>query len=221
MSTSARADDGPDLGFHHVFEAGESDWTLLLLHSTGGNERELLKVGRRIDPRAALLSPRGKVLEGALPRFFRRHSPGELDIPDLLERTDEMVEFVLAAADAYGRDPRRIIAVGYSNGANLALSLVLRHPGLLRGAVLLRTMLAYEPQSGLELDGTPVLIAAGEGDPHVGEDEPARLAELLRECGAGVELNIEAGAGHELTPADYRLAARWAAGVTGGSVERA
>src|ERR1700684_3463296 len=116
-----------DLGFQHVFEPGTSDWTLLLLHGTGGDEHDLVPIGRRLAPHAAVLSPRGKVLESGMPRFFRRLAVGQLDIPDLLARTDELAAFVAAAAEAYQRDPERIVAVGLSNGANIAASLLLRN----------------------------------------------------------------------------------------------
>ncbi len=120
------------LGFQHVFEPAASDWTLLLLHGTGGDEHDLVGLGRQLAPSAALLSPRGKVLEAGMPRFFRRLAVGQLDIPDLLVRTDELAAFVTAAAQAYGRDPGKIAALGFSNGANIAVSLLLRHPTLLQ-----------------------------------------------------------------------------------------
>ena len=135
-----------ELGFTHLFEPGEEGWALLLLHGTGGDERDLVGLGRRLAPGAALLSPRGKVLEdGVAPRFFRRLAVGRLDIPDLLVRTDELAEFVAGAVERYRLDPERVIAVGFSNGANIAVSLLLRHPSLLRAAALLRPTLPYEP----------------------------------------------------------------------------
>src|SRR5471032_676378 len=150
-----------DLGFQHVFEPGVSGWTILLLHGTGGDEHDLVPLGRQLAPGAALLSPLGKVREGSAPRFFRRLAVGQLDIPDLLVRTDELAEFVRAGAAAYGLDPARIVALGLSNGANIAVSVLFRHPGLLRGAGLLRPMLPYEPEATLELAGTDVLVDAG------------------------------------------------------------
>ena len=136
-----------ELGFAHVFQDGASPWTLLLLHGTGGDEHDLVPLGRQLVPEAALLSPRGQVSEAGMPRFFRRLAVGRLDIPDLLARTDELATFVADAARHYDRDPARIVALGLSNGANIAVSLLFRHPGLLRGAVLLRPMLPYEPES--------------------------------------------------------------------------
>lgn len=205
---------GADLGFQHVFEPGTSSWTLLLLHGTGGDEHNLVPLGRELAPHAALLSPRGKVLEGGVARrFFRRLGPGQLDIPDLLARTDELAAFVTAAAEAYTLDPSRIVALGFSNGANIAVSLLLRHPGLLRGAALLRPMLPYQAEQP-QLQGTDVLVAAGAHDPYSPAQETARLVEILRAAGAQVAAYAESGAGHELTRNDLTQTARWLADLT-------
>jgi phospholipase/carboxylesterase/glyoxalase family protein len=193
-----------ELGFEHVYEPAQGDWTLLLLHGTGGDEHDLVPLGRQLAPRAALLSPRGKVLEAGMPRFFRRLAVGQLDIPDLLVRTDELAEFVTAAAEAYGRDPGKIAALGFSNGANIAVSLLLRRPDLLGAAALLRPMLPYEPDGELHLDGTRVLIAAGEGDPYSSPQQTRRLAEVLDGAGATVSVHVEPGVGHSLGPGDLR-----------------
>jgi phospholipase/carboxylesterase len=203
------------LGFEHVYERGEGPWTLLLLHGTGGDEHDLVGLGRQLAPGAALLSPRGKVLENGMPRFFRRLAVGQLDIPDLLARTDELTEFVSAAAAAYERDPQRVVAVGFSNGANIAASLLLRRPGILRGAALLRAMLPYEPERSPDLTGTDVLIAAGESDPYSPEDQVRRLAEILTGAGASVTTTVEPGAGHVLTQNDLRRLAAWLTDLTG------
>ncbi|MGZ4297576.1 MAG: alpha/beta hydrolase [Solirubrobacteraceae bacterium] len=204
-----------ELGFEHVYEPGQSDWTLLLLHGTGGDEHDLVGLGRQLAPRASLLSPRGKVREAGMPRFFRRLAIGQLDIPDLLERTDELAAFVGAAAQAYERDLGKIVALGFSNGANIAVSLLLRHPTLLRGAALLRPMLPYEPEPGLQLEGTGVLIAAGEGDPYSSPEQTRRLAEVLDGAGARVSLHAEPGAGHNLGPGDLRALESFVADLTG------
>ena len=198
-----------DLGFQHVFESGSSTTTLLLLHGTGGDEHDLLGLGRTLMPGAALLSPRGKVLEGAMPRFFRRHAVGRLDIPDLLARTDELAVFIGAATSAYQRDPTRVVALGLSNGANIAVGLLLRHPGLLRAAALLRAMLPYEPPEPPPLAGTDVLIDAGEADPYSPPAQVRRLEEILRQGGAGVLVHVEPGAGHGLTNGDLAVLSRW------------
>ncbi len=201
------------LGFEHVFEPGADAMTLLLLHGTGGDEHDLVPLGRALAPAAALLSPRGKVLEGSMPRFFRRVAVGRLDIPDLLARTDELADFVGEAAARYGRDPARIVAVGLSNGANIAASLLLRRPGVLRGAALLRPMLPYEPELPPALAGTDVLIVAGEADPFSSAEQVARLAEILAAGGAAVTLHTEPHAGHGLTPGDLATLAKWTGGL--------
>jgi len=204
-----------DLGFEHVFEPGRGPLTLLLLHGTGGDEHDLVPLGRQLAPGAALLSPRGRVLEGTMPRFFRRLAVGRLDIPDLLARSDELATFVTAAAAAYDRDPAGIVAIGLSNGANIAASLLMRHPGLLHGAALLRPMLPYEPPQPPALTGVDVLILAGEADPYSSPAQVARLAQILREGRAEVVVRTEPGAGHGLTQGDLAALASWIEGVAG------
>lgn len=198
-----------ELGRQHVFVPGESGLTLLLLHGTGGDEHQLVELGRRLASGASLLSPAGTVLEGGVSRrFFRRRSLGELDLDDLRERTDELAQFVRAAAESYELDRERVVAVGYSNGANIAVGLLFRQPELLRGAVLFRPTLPYEPPEPLALAGKDVLVAAGTHDPYVPAEKAARLAELLRSGGATVTYRpVEAG--HELGPPDVADAATW------------
>ena len=203
----------PELGFvHRYVPHKDATRTLLLLHGTGGNEDDLLELGARLDPVANLLSPRGKVLENGMPRFFRRLAMGVFDLPDLRFRTDELAGFVAAAARAYGFDARRVTAVGYSNGANIAASLLLLHPGVLADAVLLRPMVPFVPEKAPDLQGVNVLLSAGRLDPIVPPGETERLAVLLREYGAGVTLGWSPQ-GHELTPAEIEDARRWLAGA--------
>ena len=150
-----------DLGFIHRFipaPGGAEAPTLLLLHGTGGNEMDLLELGPALAPGAALLSPRGKVLEHSMPRFFRRLTEGVFDLEDLRLRSDELAGFIEAAASAYGFAPDRVIAVGYSNGANIAASLLLLHPGLLRAAVLFHPMVPLVPDTLPDLSATPIFI---------------------------------------------------------------
>ncbi len=202
---------GGDLGFEHVLERGTSGGTLLLLHGTGGDEQQLLSLGRDLAPRATLLSPRGKVLEsGRTRRFFRRHGPLDLDIPDLLARTDELAGFITAAADAHGLDPGRVLALGYSNGANIAVSLLLRHPETLAGAVLLRPTLPYAPDTPPRLDGKPVLVLGADRDPYVPRQRYEDLLAALEGGGADVTA-VRRHAGHELTAADIEEAGAWLA----------
>ena len=197
-------------GFAHRFLPAEGDDpnTLLLLHGTGGNEDDLLPLGRMMRGSAAFLSPRGKVLEHGMPRFFRRLAEGVLDEEDLINRTHELAEFVEAAVDEYGMDRDRIWAVGFSNGANIAASLLLLHPGLLAGAVLLRAMVPLEPEPTPDLSGTPVYLAAGRSDPIVPAENTERLAGLLSEAGADVTLDWQAG-GHGIGRPEVDAAGAW------------
>jgi predicted esterase len=184
--------------------------TLLLLHGTGGDETDLLPLGRALLPGAGILSPRGKVLEHGAPRFFRRIAEGVFDQEDLVRRTDELGDFVAAAAKAYELQKDGIVAVGFSNGANIAASLLLRHPGVLRGAVLLSPMVPFEPTILPDLKETAVFIGAGRNDPLVPQEQTERLADLLRQAGADVTLHWDAG-GHGVTKAEVDAAAQWIA----------
>ena len=147
-----------DLGFAHRFLPGEDDSgvTLLVLHGTGGTEDDLIPLARELAPTAAILSPRGKVSEFGAPRFFRRLAEGVFDHEDLVFRTHELAEFVEAASEEYGFDRDKLVATGYSNGANIAGSLILLHPGLLRAAVLFRAMVPFEPEVMPDLSRMPV-----------------------------------------------------------------
>ena len=205
---------GDALGFVHRYvppaaraeSAGST--TLLLLHGTGGDEDDLIPLGRALLPGAGLLSPRGKVLENGAPRFFRRIAEGVFDLEDLAQRTDELAEFITSAVRTYGLDPTGIVAVGFSNGANIASSLLLRHPGLLRGAVLLSPMVPFEPDSRPDLAGTSVFIGAGRADSISPPAQAERLAVVLGESGADVTVHWEPG-GHALTKAEVDAAGRW------------
>ena len=203
-----------EAGFVHRFDPAEEPGapTLLLLHGTGGDENDLLPLGRMLDERAALLSPRGKVLENGMPRFFRRLSMGVFDEEDLVNRTHELASFVEEAASEYGLDPKRLFAVGFSNGANIAASLLLLHPGLLAGAVLLRAMTPFELETLPDLSGTPVYLAAGRSDQMIPPESTERLAELLREAGAEVTLDWQPG-GHGIGRAEVEAARDWLARI--------
>lgn len=219
-------EDGPEdvsgdaLGFVHRYlppaggAASAASTTLLLLHGTGGDEHDLVPLGRSLLPGAGLLSPRGNVLEHGAARFFRRLSEGVLDQPDLERRTHELATFVLGATASYALRRDGVIAVGFSNGANIAISLLLRHPGLLRGAVLLSPMLPYEPQSVPDLAGTEVFIGAGRADPLVPAERVERLAELLTESGASVTLHWMPD-GHAVVDSEVDAARLWVERVSG------
>ena len=198
------------LSFAHRFVPAEGPDVpaLLLLHGTGGDENDLMPLGRMLDEQAALLSPRGKVLENGMPRFFRRLAMGVFDQEDLVNRTHELAEFVTAAASEYGFDPGRVFAVGFSNGANIAASLLLLHPSLLAGAVLLRAMAPFESEMSPDLSGTPVYLAAGRSDQMVPPENTERLAELLKAAGAEVTLDWQPG-GHGIGRTEIEAARSW------------
>lgn len=200
----------PPTTFRHVFVPGKSGRTLLLLHGTGGNEHDLLSLGRDLDPEASLLSPRGKILENGLPRFFRRLAEGVFDENDLIHRTHELADFIAEAAAGYAIDPGKIHAIGYSNGANIAASLLLLRPETLAGAALLRAMVPLVPDTLPDLNGTPVLLMSGHHDPMVPAENSRRLASLLSEAGANVTLRFE-NAGHQLTEYTLDATRRWLA----------
>ena len=207
---------GDALGFVHRYVPPQANselagsTTLLLLHGTGGDEDNLIALGRMLLPGAALLSPRGKVNEGGALRFFRRIREGVFDQEDLARRTEELAQFIDAAADAYSLDRARIIAVGFSNGANIAGSLLLRRPGFLKGAVLLSPMVPFEPEQRPKLKDTAVFIGAGRSDAMVPIAQTERLVAILREGGADVTTHWESG-GHAIAPGEIDAARKWLA----------
>jgi predicted esterase len=201
-----------DLGFVHKFvpPTGGSPLTLLLLHGTGGNESDLIQLGHELSPGAALLSPRGKVLENGMPRFFRRLSEGIFDINDLTDQTHNLAVFAREASKAYGFHLGKVIAVGYSNGANIAGSTLILHPETLAGAVLFRPMVPFVPETMPQLSRKPILILAGTRDSIVSKDETERLAALLKRAGADLTLH-QADATHGISGDEVRVAAEWLA----------
>lgn len=197
-----------DLSFIHEFVPGSSDRTLLLLHGTGGNEHDLLPLGRELDPTAALLSPRGQVLENGYARFFRRLAEGVFDLEDLKRRTDELADFVLAAAEGYEFDRAKVVAVGYSNGANIAASILLRRPELLCSAILFRAMVPLIPEELPDLAGVRVWIGGGKQDQIIPRASTEQLAEMLSDAGAEVTAHFF-DAAHGLTSIELVVAKRW------------
>ena len=181
---------------------------LLLLHGTGGDESDLLPLGRELDAEAGLLSPRGKVLENGAPRFFRRFAEGVFDEEDVVRRANELADFIGAAATEYDFAPEYMTALGYSNGANIAAAIMLLRPGVIRQAVLFRAMvpLAEPPQA--DLTGTSVLISAGRHDQIIPLENVQRLTSLLQRAGATVELEVQQ-ASHGLVQNDLAAAKRF------------
>lgn len=201
-------------GFIHRFVPAQSSnsqeqpYTLLLLHGTGGSENDLLDLGRIITHGAALLSPRGKVLEQGMARFFRRIMEGVFDVEDLKHRTHELANFIEAASEKYQFDVHKVIAVGFSNGANIAGSLLLLRPSLLAGAILLHPMVPFIPETLPDLSNVPVYIGAGRTDPIAPPQETERLIALFRAANALVTVRWQSG-GHTISLDEVRGAAEW------------
>src|SRR6185437_8417458 len=197
-----------DLGFIHRFIPATRPGLppLLLLHGTGGDENDLVALGEQLSPGAALLSPRGKVTENGMPRFFRRLAEGVFDQTDLKLRTAELGEFITTARKQYGIEAP--VAVGFSNGANIAASLLLTEPDVLRGAVLLRAMLPFDPQPPPDLAGKPVLLLSGSSDPMISAAGRDRLVAVLQTAGAALTHKV-LPTGHNLTQNDLTIAGHW------------
>jgi phospholipase/carboxylesterase/glyoxalase family protein len=213
-SSSSTSNKSDQLGFTHRFIPprdgnDKSGLTLLLLHGTGGNEDDLLPLGRELDLNAGLISPRGKIMEaGRIPRFFRRLAEGIFDIEDLKFRTQELAGFVEKASRVYGFDARKVIAVGYSNGANIAASMLLLTPQTLSGAILFRAMVPLVPDNLPDLSDKHIFMSSGLRDPIATRQEAEKLSGLLKQAGAVVDLQWQ-DSGHELIQDDIQAAKEW------------
>jgi phospholipase/carboxylesterase len=198
----------PDLGFIHRYipAADVTRPPLLLLHGTGADENDLIPLGEMLAPGAALLSPRGKVSEDGMPRFFRRNEDGVWDVEDFNARTAELAHFIMRARHAYQLPPP--IVLGFSNGANIGWGLMRHEPSMLAGALLMRASLPFDPRPLPDLTGFPVLLLSGKDDPLVPADRPPYFAALLGEAGADVTLEL-LPAGHALTQQDLVFAHTW------------
>lgn len=200
---------GVDAFVHRLQPARAVDTvTLLLLHGTGGDENDLLDLGQALDPQAALLSPRGQVVENGANRWFRRYAEGSFDVDDLLTRTDQLAGFVTAAAGRYRLDATRLIGVGFSNGANIAATLLFRYPELLRAAVLFAAMVPLPEPPMVDLSRVAVFLAAGRADPIASPEQAEQLAAQLTERGAAVQLHWHPG-GHRVDRGALARAASW------------
>jgi predicted esterase len=197
-----------NLTYLHKFVEGTEKYTLLLLHGTGGDEDSMLSLGHVISRRSSLLSPRGKIVENGMPRFFRRFGEGVFDIEDLKFRSGELADFVREASATYDFDLNAVIAIGYSNGSNIATSIILLQLFRFAGAILFRPMVPLVPSKPPNLDGFRVLVAAGNSDGIVPQDETERLVTLFRRAGAEVTLNWQAG-GHEFNSEEVERAKEW------------
>ena len=202
-----------DLDFIHRFvspnrNAEESELTLLLLHGTGGNEDDLIPLGKELAPNASILSVRGKVLENGMPRFFRRLEEGVFDMEDLKIRTDELAEFIVKSSSAYMFDAESVIAVGYSNGANIAASLLLRRPEVLAGAILFRAMVPFIPKVLPDLSKKHILLSQGLHDPIISRGEAEHLLRLFTKARSYATLEWQ-DSGHSLVQQDIVASRRW------------
>ena len=201
-----------DLGFIHKFvpaRLGSSHAaTLLLLHGTGGNEDDLLPLGSELWPGAALLGVRGKVLENGMPRFFRRFAEGVFDVEDLKVRTEELAKFIDTASERYGFNKKRLIVVGYSNGANIASSLILLHPHYMAAAVLFRAMMPFVPDLIRDFSHLSVFIGAGSLDPIIPSGQVEELGAIFESGGADLTISWHQS-GHELGQDDINAAKAW------------
>lgn len=196
--------------FVHVWRppARRDEPTLLLLHGTGGDEHDLLPLADMLVPEAGVLSARGKVREGDMPRWFQRHAEGVFDVDDLVARADELVDFVDGAARRYGFDRDNVVAVGFSNGANVAAGALLHRAGALRGAVLFAAMVPFEPEDPPDLSEVAVFLGSGRADPIAPAEQAEHLARILGDAGASVELAWHPG-GHQVTADVVDRARAW------------
>lgn len=192
----------------HLFEKGNKEITFLLLHGTGGTERDLIGLAKEIDPEANILSVRGQVTEQGMPRFFRRIAEGVFDMEDLRFRTDELLAFMKESAVQYGFDLHKVVAIGYSNGANIAGNLLFRHQGSLAGAILHHPMVPDREASIPSLADVRVWIGAGTNDAMCPPQESEELEQLL--SGAGASVQVEwFDYGHQLTMPEVQAAKAW------------
>ncbi len=213
------SEDGPSTrrGRGETETQGKAFTTFLLLHGTGGNEQDLIPLAYELDKKAAILSPRGKVLEnGITPRFFRRLAEGVFDLEDLKFRTNELADFVNDASKTYNFDLRHVTAVGYSNGANIAASMLLLRPEILSSAILFRAMVPFVPQASPDLSNKYIFMSSGLMDPIVSKQEAERLYSMFKNAGAKVSL-IWQQSGHELTMDEIRKAKEWLMNSTSSS----
>lgn len=194
----------------HIFNKGsdETKPTLLLLHGTGGTEKDLLPIAGQIDDTTSVLSVRGNISENGMPRFFRRLAEGVFDEEDLVFRTKELHEFLDQAANDYGFDRHNVLAIGYSNGANIAASLLFHYQNSLRGAILHHPMVPKRGVGLPDLSDVPVFISAGENDPICSSDETVELKSKLEGAGSDVNVHWEQN-GHRLTHTEVEAAADW------------
>ena len=198
-----------DQDFKHIFVPGDLHLpVLLLLHGTGGDETDLIELGKTVSPGSPILSVRGKVLENGMPRFFRRLGEGVFDLEDLEFRTNELADFIVQARLNYSFGNKPVIAIGYSNGANMAASILLSRPDILEGAILLRAMVPFESGIRPDLKDKRILMLSGLMDPIIPVENVTRLADILKGAGADLKFTIKP-TGHGLIQSDITDVANW------------
>jgi predicted esterase len=210
-----------DFGFNHIFINSFSNGsnnkkyddrnkklTLVLLHGTGGNEEDLIFLGKKIEPNASVLSPRGKVLENGLPRFFRRLSEGVFDLEDLRIRSHELADFIQKCSLHYKFDLENTIAIGFSNGANISVSMLFLRPEVLQGTILFRAMVPFIPDPLPNLSSKKILLSAGLEDPIVSRNETENLFRLFQKTNAIITLKWQPSS-HNLIQEDILVAKPW------------
>jgi phospholipase/carboxylesterase len=202
----------------HLFEKGNSSHTFVLLHGTGGNEHDLLPIANRIDSQASILSVRGNVLENGMARFFKRLKPGVFDEEDLILRTTELKSFIDDAANKYQFDRNQVIVLGYSNGANIASSLIFHYPKIVKAAILHHPMVPIRGLAIPDLSNTPIFIGAGENDPICPIEETMELKSLYEASKAKVEM-FWGQSGHQLTIEEVMAASKWYSKIIGDQNE--
>jgi predicted esterase len=196
------------MDFIHKFAPGRLPVTVLLLHGSGGDENDLLPIARALAPEAALLSPRGNVVQHGARRFFSYPAADGFDADEVRQRVDDLADWIEHMAAQYAFDPNRLYALGYSNGANMAAATLLLRPAAIAGACLFRSRAVVTPANPPDLNGAPVLISAGQTDHLIPPSAAEALGQLLTQAGAHVDLAIQ-NAGHDLTPADFSLGKQW------------
>lgn len=192
--------------YRYLPGTGEDPRTAIVFHGTGGDENSLVPFAQSLMPGAAILSLRGRVDENGMPRFFRRFAEGAFDYDSIRIESDAVAEFLKQASVDYGIDLETAVGVGYSNGANIAWSTLLRHPGSFGTLVLFRPMVTLDDSS--DLTGKRIFVGTAEQDPIVPIENVQRLIEQMKSCGAQVEVSWHPG-GHQLTRGEITLASSW------------
>lgn len=195
--------------FSHRFDPATSEEvrTALVLHGTGGDENSLVPFAQSLLPGAAILSPRGRILEHGVARYFRRFAEGVFDFDSIRHEADALAEFLAEAAKEYKFDASKVTAIGYSNGANIGWSMLLRHPDSLAELVLFRPMVTLTDEQP-DLRKANIFVSSGRQDAMVGEDGAKSLVAQMRDLGANVEHNWHEG-GHELASSELKIAQEW------------